>query len=179
MDSTARQGKLSWADLRDATEHRFVQYPPSRLRHPQEEDAEFHNIHKSSKHTPALPLYSFQEAQASFEYFKLVEVGESKQLCAQLSFRCVRAAHILGSCMVEVTFETDGVSRKLLFTGDLGRVTNRGIAPGKVVHSGPKKGETADLLAMESTTETAAIQAPMCVPRWPRSSRRPSSVEEP
>jgi len=119
--------------------------------HLQEEEAEFHNTHKSSKHIPALPLYTFQEAQASFQYFKPVEVGETKRLCAQLSFRCVRAAHILGSCMVEVTFETDGVSRKLLFTGDLGRVTNRGIAPGKVVHSGPTEGETADLLVMEST----------------------------
>ncbi len=119
--------------------------------HLQEEDAEFHNKHKSSKHTPALPLYTSHEAQASLQYFKPVELDESKQLCPQLSFRCVRAAHILGSCMVEVTLRTDGDSWKLLFTGDLGRVPNQSVTPGKVVHSGPTEGETADLLVMEST----------------------------
>src|SRR5205823_13991029 len=37
------------------------------------------------------------------------------------------------------------------FTGDIGRVRDQNIAPGKVVHSGPTEGETADLLVMEST----------------------------
>ncbi len=119
--------------------------------HLQEEDAEFHNWHKTSKHTPALPLYTFEEAQDSLQYFKPVEVEQPKQLCPQISFRYVRAAHILGSCMVEVSIKTNGTSKKLLFTGDLGRVRNHGIAPGKVVHSGPTEGETADLLIMEST----------------------------
>ncbi len=119
--------------------------------HLQEEDAEFHNWHKTSKHTPALPLYTFDEAQDSLQYFKPVEVEQPKQLCPQISFRYVRAAHILGSCMVEVTLKTNGAAKKLLFTGDLGRVRNHGIAPGKVVHSGPTQGETADLLIMEST----------------------------
>lgn len=118
--------------------------------HLQEEDAEFHNKHKSSKHTPALPLYTFDEAQDSLQYFRAVEVEQTKQLCPQISFRYVRAAHILGSCMVEVTLKT-GAENKLLFTGDLGRVRNHGIAPGKVVHSGPTQGENADLLVMEST----------------------------
>jgi metallo-beta-lactamase family protein len=63
----------------------------------------------------------------------------------------VRAAHILGSCMAEVTLQTDGRSAPLLFTGDLGRVRDSVIAPGKVVHSGPQEGETADVLVMEST----------------------------
>jgi metallo-beta-lactamase family protein len=119
--------------------------------HLQEEDAEFHNKHKSSKHCPALPLYTFDEAQDSLQYFKAVEVEETKQLCTQISFRYVRAAHILGSCMVEVALKTKGSDKKLLFTGDLGRVRNHGIAPGKVVNSGPTQGETADLLIMEST----------------------------
>jgi metallo-beta-lactamase family protein len=119
--------------------------------HLQEEDAEFHNKHKSSKHSPALPLYTFDEAQDSLQYFRAVEVEETKQLCPQIAFRYVRAAHILGSCMVEVTINAKGTEKKLLFTGDLGRVRNHGIAPGKVVSSGPTQGEKADLLIMEST----------------------------
>jgi len=119
--------------------------------HLQEEDAEFNNKHRSSKHSPALPLYTFDEAQDSLQYFRAVELEETKQLCPQISFRYVRAAHILGSCMIEVTLKTRETEKRVLFTGDLGRVRNHGIAPGKVVRSGPAEGESADIVIMEST----------------------------
>ncbi len=119
--------------------------------HLQEEDAAFYNKHQKSKHSPALPLYTFEEAQDCLHYFKPVEIGDLKQLSPELSFRYVRAAHILGSSMVEATLKTNGASRRLLFTGDIGRVRNHSTAPGKVVHSGPPEGESADLLVMEST----------------------------
>jgi len=119
--------------------------------HLQEEDAEFYNKVKKSKHDPALPLYTLEEAQECLQYFKLAQVGEDKQLSPGFSFRFVRAAHILGSCMAEVTLKTNGQSRRLLFSGDIGRVRNQTVAPGKVVHSGPNEGEIADLVVMEST----------------------------
>jgi len=119
--------------------------------HLQEEDAAFYNKRKVSKHDPALPLYTFDEAQECLKYFKPVAVGQATQLSSELAFRFVPAAHILGSCMVEVTLQTDGRSRRLLFTGDVGRVRDSKIAPGKVVHSGPQENETADVLVMEST----------------------------
>jgi metallo-beta-lactamase family protein len=119
--------------------------------HLQEEDAEFYNKHKKSKHDPALPLYTFEEAQDCLQYFQPVQFEEAKQLRPDLAFRFVRAAHILGSSMVELTLKTAGQVRRLLFTGDIGRVRDRNVAPGKVVHSGPTEGETADILVMEST----------------------------
>jgi len=119
--------------------------------HLQEEDAAFYNKTRKSKHTPALPLYTFEEAQDAQQYFKAVKVGETVQLSSELSFRFVRAAHILGSCMAEISLKTNGITRSLLFTGDIGRVRDHKVAPGKVVHSGPAEGETADLLVMEST----------------------------
>jgi metallo-beta-lactamase family protein len=119
--------------------------------HLQEEDAAYYNKRKVSKHDPALPLYTLKEAQDCLKRFKPVMVGEATELSPELAFRFVRAAHILGSCMVEVTLQTDGRSRRLLFTGDLGRVRDSEIAPGKVVHSGPQENETADMLVMEST----------------------------
>ena len=119
--------------------------------HLQEEDADFYNKIKKSKHDPALPLYTFEEAQDCMQYFEVAHVGETKRLSPELSFRFVRAAHILGSCMAEVTLTTNGQSRRLLFSGDVGRVRNHIIAPGKVVHSGPTEGEIADLVVMEST----------------------------
>lgn len=119
--------------------------------HLQEEDAAFYNKRKVSKHDPALPLYTLDEAEDSLKFFKPVAVGESIQLSSELAFRLVRAGHILGSCMVEVTLQTSGRERRLLFTGDIGRVRNSQIAPGKVVHDGPQEHEIADVLVMEST----------------------------
>ncbi|HLI62591.1 MAG TPA: MBL fold metallo-hydrolase [Terriglobales bacterium] len=119
--------------------------------HLQEEDAEFYNKTRASKHHPALPLYTLEEAQQCLTLFHPVNFGEVKQLSNALSFRFVRAAHILGSAMAEITVHSGGNSEKLLFTGDIGRVRNSEIAPGKVVHSGPAEGEDCDLLVMEST----------------------------
>jgi metallo-beta-lactamase family protein len=119
--------------------------------HLQEEDAAFYNKHKKSKHDPALPLYTLEEAQDCLQYFRPVQFGETKQVCPEISFRFVRAAHILGSSMVELTLQQDGRASRLLFTGDIGRVQDRNVAPGKVVHSGPAGGERADVLVMEST----------------------------
>ena len=119
--------------------------------HLQEEDAAFHNKKGTSKHSPALPLYTLEEAQDCLKYFKPVEMEKTIQLSPELSFRFVRAAHILGSCMAEVTLKTNGQARRLLLTGDVGRVRDSRTAPGKVVHSGPQEGEAADVLVMEST----------------------------
>ncbi len=119
--------------------------------HLQEEDAAFHNKIKSSKHDPALPLYTMQEALDSLKLFKPVDFEQAVELSPELSFRYVHAAHILGSSMVELTLKQNGASKHLLFSGDIGRVHNTESAPGKVVYSGPYEGETADLVVMEST----------------------------
>jgi metallo-beta-lactamase family protein len=121
--------------------------------HLQEEDAAFHNRHKTSRHDPALPLYTEAEAMASLSHFEPVNFGEIKQLSPELSFRFVHAAHILGSSMAEITLALAGNDRpiRLLFTGDIGRVHDQDVAPGKVLYSGPQSGESADILVMEST----------------------------
>jgi metallo-beta-lactamase family protein len=119
--------------------------------HLQEEDARFYNKTKKSKHDPALPLYTAEEAEKSLSSFKAAHVGETVSISPEFSFRFVRAAHILGSCMAEVSLSTGGNIQHLLFTGDIGRVRDYKIAPGKVVHSGPQEGEMADVVVMEST----------------------------
>jgi metallo-beta-lactamase family protein len=96
-------------------------------------------------------LYTQEEAKQCLEYFQPVSFGESKQLAGGLSFRFVHAAHILGSCMIEVSVTRNGGAHRLLFTGDLGRVQDTTVAPGKVVHHSPQEGESANLLVMEST----------------------------
>ncbi|MGH9516570.1 MAG: MBL fold metallo-hydrolase RNA specificity domain-containing protein [Terriglobales bacterium] len=119
----------------------------------QEEDALFHNRHKTSRHDPALPLYTEAEALDSLKYFKPTNFGDAKQLSPELSFRFVHAAHILGSAMAEINLTKGGSGRtlRLLFTGDIGRVRDQDGAPGRVLYSGPQSGENADVLVMEST----------------------------
>jgi metallo-beta-lactamase family protein len=120
--------------------------------HLQEEDAEFHNRHKTSKHEPALPLYTLEEAQECLPYLKPVDFGVATQISSNVSFRFVHAAHILGSAMAEITIRSAaGRTTRLLFTGDIGRVRDQHIAPGKVVYSGPQPNEATDVLVMEST----------------------------
>jgi metallo-beta-lactamase family protein len=119
--------------------------------HLQEEDAEFHNKYKTSKHDPALPLYTMEEAQESLARLKPITNGTEVQLAANLSFKFFRAAHILGSSMAQFRLGMNGASRTLVFTGDIGRVRDSPVAPGKVLHSGPDEPGTPDVLVMEST----------------------------
>lgn len=119
--------------------------------HLQEEDAAFHNRRKSSRHNPAVPLYTFEEAQKSLESFRPVEFDERVNLRRGASFRFLRAAHILGSAMAEITLDAPAPGVRMLFTGDIGRVHQTEAAPGRVVQTGPASGADAGLLVMEST----------------------------
>ena len=119
--------------------------------HLQEEDAGHYNRNKSSKHDPALPLYTLAEAQESLKYFEPIPFDKPAQLGKSFTFRFVPAAHIAGSSMAEVTLTRNGSRKQLLFTGDIGRVHDDEASPGKVQHSGPRQGESTDVLVMEST----------------------------
>lgn len=121
--------------------------------HLQEEDAAFHNKRKSSRHSPALPLYTMEEAEAVLPQLRPVGFFEEQKLGAELSFKFLRAAHILGSAMAELKLKVNGATRTVLFTGDIGRVRTDDQAPGKVV-SGQPDVDSADLLIMESTYGT-------------------------
>lgn len=119
--------------------------------HLQEEEARFHNKRGTSKHKPALPLYTLQDAEDCQALFQPVPFHTIKELGNGFSFRFVHAGHILGSAMVEVFYERQGGRQKYLFSGDIGRVPQTWNAPGRVVHSGPEADEDPDLLVMEST----------------------------
>jgi metallo-beta-lactamase family protein len=119
--------------------------------HLQEEDARFYNRHQKSKHNPALPLYTLAEAQQSLQRFRPALLGEILQLSPEASFRFAPAGHILGSAMVELTLKLNGQEKKLLFSGDVGRVREHTDSSAKAVRSGPAEGEAADVLVMEST----------------------------
>lgn len=85
--------------------------------HLQEEDAKFANRHGTSKHKPALPLYTTQDAHACLEQFKPIPMERVTALADDVSFTLRRAGHVLGASFVR--FDSPGLS--VTFTGDLGR----------------------------------------------------------
>ncbi len=105
-----------------------------------EEDAAFANRQGFSRHTPALPLYTEEEAIASLEQLRVVDWEARVEIAPKLGARFTPAGHILGaSC---VTLEAG--ERRLLVTGDLGR-------PLHPVLAAPAPRPDADVLVCEST----------------------------
>jgi metallo-beta-lactamase family protein len=98
--------------------------------HIQEEDARFANKHGFSRHRPALPLYTEEEARRSLERFREVPFEKTIDLAEGISLRMIPAGHILGAAYVEVRLrEQGGTSERIvMFTGDLGR-TNDPLLP--------------------------------------------------
>lgn len=107
----------------------------------QEEDAEYANRKGFSRHQPALPLFTEEDANAVLSRFRPVDYGE-RLTVAGLGVRFHNAGHILGSAHIEVALA--GVSHTAVFSGDLGRY-------GVPLHRDPEPPPACDTLIMEST----------------------------
>ena len=70
---------------------------------------------------PDEPLYTREDAEASFPHFEPVEYLENVPLAKGISATFYNAGHVLGSSMIKVTVSQDGESRTVLFSGDVGR----------------------------------------------------------
>ena len=90
----------------------------------QEEDADYRNRHKITKHTPALPLYTEDDAFAALKLINpLPNTGESVEVAPGIRAGFRIAGHILGSSLVLLEVDhagSDGQGRRILFSGDLG-----------------------------------------------------------
>jgi metallo-beta-lactamase family protein len=90
----------------------------------QEEDADYRNRHNLSKHAPALPLYTEEDARAALDLLRPVEnTGQPSEVAPGLRAGFRIAGHILGSSLVLVEIDGaggDGQGRRVLFSGDLG-----------------------------------------------------------
>lgn len=106
----------------------------------QEEDADRANKHHFSKHSPARPLYTIEDAKASFRYFVIQECNVFVRLSEHIHFRFKTCGHILGACSIELScFE-----KIIIFSGDIGRLESPTLAA-------PDFFTEADYIVMEST----------------------------
>ncbi len=89
--------------------------------HIQEEDADFRNRRKATRHARALPLFTADDAKATFSRFGAVSFRRWKKLGDKIKFRYHPAGHILGAASVEVKLDDDSKQTSVLFSGDVGR----------------------------------------------------------
>lgn len=108
--------------------------------HLQEEDAQFANHKKYTRHDPALPLYTIDDANKTLQQLRAIDFYKQHELTQGLSFSYLRAGHILGSAMVQMIRGGDTI----LFSGDVGR-------PSQFITKKPDDIQTADTLVLEST----------------------------
>ncbi|GAB1261882.1 MBL fold metallo-hydrolase RNA specificity domain-containing protein [Aurantivibrio plasticivorans] len=103
----------------------------------QEEEAAYNNRHHTSKHNPALPLFTQEDAQQALKLFEPVKNSASFN---DLTVTFSPNGHILGSSYLDV----DIGGKHIVFSGDLGR-------PHDIIMNPPEPPCYADYLIMEST----------------------------
>ena len=108
--------------------------------HLQEEQAQFANRHQTSKHRPALPLFTTADADRVLTQVRPVGFDATFSPAQGVSARFINAGHILGAGLVEVSIS----GRTLVFSGDLGRY-------GVPIMRDPDPVPAADVLLVEST----------------------------
>ncbi|MDH3589349.1 MAG: MBL fold metallo-hydrolase [Gammaproteobacteria bacterium] len=110
----------------------------------QEEDAAYANKKGYSKHRPALPLYTAEDAEAACALMQPVKFGKWLDVTGDVRARFLNMGHILGSAMIQVEVDNGGDSLRIVFSGDVGRYD----VP---LHSDPDPLPECDYLVVEST----------------------------
>lgn len=108
--------------------------------HLQEEEANYANKRGFSKHKPALPLYTKEDAEIALERLVAIPVGQEVEILNGITVKLQLAGHILGACTVLLKDEKTSI----LFSGDLGRMEDPLLCA-------PTAPEAVDYLVVEST----------------------------
>ncbi|WP_058509161.1 MBL fold metallo-hydrolase RNA specificity domain-containing protein [Legionella steelei] len=108
--------------------------------HLQEEETKNANKYGYSKHHPALPLYTIQDAETALKQFRTKLYDTLFDPFKDMEVQFIRAGHIIGSSFVRMKNH----NTSLLFTGDMGR-------PHDCVMQAPSLIEDIDYLVIEST----------------------------
>lgn len=108
--------------------------------HLQEEEAAFANRHRTSRHAPALPLFTVEDAQRVLRQVRTTDFGAAFAPARGVEARFTHSGHILGAGLIECRLG----GRRVVFSGDLGRYD----VP---IMRDPDPVEEADALLLEST----------------------------
>ncbi len=106
----------------------------------QEEQAKSANEEGYTKHHPAVPFYTVQEAERTVALFNPCEKDEWNSLSKNVRFRFRYNGHIIGATFIELEI----FGKLFVFSGDIGRKTDLLLSP-------PERPKWADYLFLEST----------------------------
>jgi metallo-beta-lactamase family protein len=106
----------------------------------QEEEAQFNNRHRTSKHDPALPLFTTEDADRVLSQVSPVGFDERFTPAPGVEATIANSGHILGAGLVQCVIG----GRRVVFSGDLGRYD----VP---IMRDPDPIADADVLLVEST----------------------------
>jgi len=98
----------------------------------------------ASANGPVQPLYTTEDAEATFPLFHPVAMHTPTQVGPGVVYQSFEAGHIFGSTTMLLELESGGNKVRLGYTGDLGR-------PGLPIIRDPEPLPPADYLVMEST----------------------------
>ena len=90
------------------------------------------------------PLYTTEDAMKTFDYFVPCSYEEKIELCEGVMVRFIDAGHLLGSSSIELTITENGITKVLVFSGDIGNYHQPIIRDPQYFHY-------ADYVVMEST----------------------------
>lgn len=93
---------------------------------------------------PVEPLFDLDDVQRTVNCFRPCKVGELIHLGEGVAARFVNAGHLLGSASIELWLTEGGVTKKIVFSGDLGNRNMPIICPMDHV-------KDADYIVVEST----------------------------
>jgi len=110
----------------------------------QEEEARYANKKGVTKHKPALALYTEEDAEKSLPLLSPVPYDKPFNVSNGVDIVFRQAGHILGSALVQMNIREGEAVKKVLFTGDLGRL-------GTPILPDPAIVEDADYIVLEST----------------------------
>lgn len=89
------------------------------------------------------PLYEFTDITKTMSQMEVIDYHQEFQI-GQFKLKLLDAGHIMGSAMVEVIDTNDGLSEKIIFSGDLGNSPEDIVRPTEMI-------KEADVVVMEST----------------------------
>ena len=113
--------------------------------HIQESDAQWQNQKgRRAGRPPVEPLYTLADAERAMTLVSTYEYGQIVDLYPGVRLRFTDAGHLLGSACAELWLTEEGVTRKIVLSGDLGNVDQPIIRD-------PQTIDEADFVVMEST----------------------------
>ncbi len=114
--------------------------------HIQMQEAEWKNrkAKRSSGHPPVEPLYTMEDADGTIKRLVPFHYDEIHEICEGIKVRFTDVGHLLGSASIELWITEGNVTKKLVFSGDIGNKKHTLIKD-------PSYIKDADYVIMEST----------------------------